>query len=142
MLDINNDDESRQESRGKENEPPADDVSQTSSGSPRTRSNDGEPSLQAGLRRRETDPDAIEVDREALGDLAPRDFYPDGVSERDVVYVFDDEDEETQVTLDDIMQESSSTAGHAAVFGPLEKAEEGFEIWESQSAKDEDEGDN
>jgi hypothetical protein len=31
----------------------------------------------------------------------------------------------------------TSEAGHAALFEPIEKAEEGFEVWESASAKGE-----
>ena len=43
VLDINSDNKSRDKAdRGKENIPPADDVSQTSSGAPRTHAPDGE----------------------------------------------------------------------------------------------------
>jgi hypothetical protein len=149
VLDISSDEESdaRRLDPGKENVPPPNDVSPTSSGSPAV--------LRAGQKRQEVKPDAKKVDRNPLGDLVPKDFYPEGISEKDVVYVFDDEEDElpppevegasnkerASATLDELMQGSSSKTGHAVLLEPLVKAEEGFEIWESQSAKDEDEGD-
>ena len=181
VLDISSDEESgaRREDRGKENVPPTDDASQTPSGSSMA--------SRSTSVRTEVDPDVIEVDRNPLGNLAPKDFYPEGLSENDVVYVDDEDDEDDEdyeeeptsseltdasdmgknydfeftapdatmggsmeveggsskgkATLDELMQRSSSTTGHAALFQPLEEAGENFEVWESASAKGEAEVD-
>jgi hypothetical protein len=187
VLDISSDEESEarqrdRDERGKENVPPADDVSQTSSRSftSETQSRDGKSALRAMRRRKEVEEGAIEIDRAPLTDLVAEEFYADGCSDKDFVYIVEDEDDvpvtqvaqnapdnyveeckfdvdagidgETEMegannegrgkpTVDELMQRSSEIAEHAALFEPLEKAEEGFEVWESESAKGEGEGD-
>jgi hypothetical protein len=43
------------------------------------------------------------------------------------------------VEIDELMEKSNSEMpAQAAVFAPIEKAEEGFEVWESGSAKGDD----
>ncbi|KUJ17594.1 uncharacterized protein LY89DRAFT_684602 [Mollisia scopiformis] len=147
-LDISSDEEGagrERDARGKENVPPVDDVSQTSRG-----------------RRAVQEEGSIEVDRSPLGDLCKEDFYAEGVAEGDVFVVREEEEgeEEKEVSVEfdfaggegkevveidvvpeldveTLMQRPSSTAApKAALLQPIEKAEEGFELWESGSAKD------
>jgi hypothetical protein len=195
VLDISSDEESvvhqrDRDERGKENVPPADDVSQTSSRSfdSETQSRDGKSALRVMRRHKEIEEGAIEIDRAPLTDLVVEEFYAEGCSDKDIVYIVEDEDDvpatqmaqsapdnyaeeykfglavqenadvnagidgETEMeggndegqgklTVGELMQRSSEIAGHAALFEPLEKAEEGFEVWESASAKGEGDGD-
>lgn len=152
MLDISSDEEcekklrkEKAEGRGKENIPPADDISQTS-----TRRS-APVSSQSGME--------YEKPRMALGNLNAEDFYAVGVDSSEVIIVpGDDEDGivfdgevqpkkltglpetdnvKVEVTVEDVVPPKASTQ---ASFQPLESAGEQFEIWESSSAKEE--GDN
>lgn len=160
-LDISSDEEvelKARDERGKENVPPSGhDVSQSRS----TR------------RERKLEACDIEVDRAALGELFPEEFYDAGVGSEDVVFVCEDEEyKEEDVEVGEVsrtgQQEFAYTvelaaeevkgksremavdeeavealmsrrpdeaAVKAAVLQPLERAEEGFEVWESGSAK-------
>ncbi|OAR02001.1 hypothetical protein LLEC1_05917 [Akanthomyces lecanii] len=105
---------------------------------------------------------AMDSDRDPLGALNARDFYAEGCDETSVFLV--DEDEETEVEdnsafagfvfapklkpaalevepkkLDELVEKPAEGSGKAAVLEPIEGAEESFELWESGSAKDEDE---
>ncbi|KAJ4150116.1 hypothetical protein LMH87_010881 [Akanthomyces muscarius] len=107
---------------------------------------------------------AMDSDRDPLGALNTRDFYAEGCDENSVFLV--DEDEETEVEdnsafagfvfapklkpaaaldvepkkLDELVEKPTEGSGKAAVLEPIEGTEESFELWESGSAKDEDEG--
>jgi hypothetical protein len=160
-LDISSDEESEQkawreraEGRNKENIPPVDDVSQTSSASQRaTPSRVGEM--------------VVEMIRGPLGEMNAADYYPDGCDESTVVIVPGDEDAvaavaggETDpptvgpaadafelvpkktaefdfVVVDSLMARSGEPAAKAAVLEPMEGTGQSFELWESNSAKDE-----
>lgn len=159
MLDISSDEECMQklrkekaEGRGKENVPPVDDISQTSTRRRATVISEG------GME--------YEKPRIALGSLNAEDFYADGVDPAEVIIVpGDDEDDvivdgelpkETQqgsiglsatevapeigdkVAKDE--PEAPKTPLKFASFEPVEGAGENFDLWESSSAKEE--GDN
>ncbi|KAF3771101.1 hypothetical protein M406DRAFT_344482 [Cryphonectria parasitica EP155] len=159
MLDISSDEECEQkmqrekaEGRGKENIPPADDVSQTS-----IRRAAATTISEGGME--------YEKPRIALGDLNVEDFYADGVDPSEVIIVPGDEDDGTLVDgeqpqepageLSDLpasdcapdvtvkvhteAEESSepTTPGKAAALPPLDGAGENFDLWESSSAKEE-----
>ncbi|KAK4230301.1 hypothetical protein QBC38DRAFT_50955 [Podospora fimiseda] len=171
-LDISSDEESerrvmreRAEGKDKENIPPADDVSQTSS---RARVVD------------ENEMMGIEKQRGPLAEMNVRDYYAEGCDENSVVIVpCDEEDEQPNqensevaaasaadvlpqqedeypqdeqvyaeaeepiasiaevesVNVDDLM--GSNTSKPAALLEPIEGTGESFELWESTSAKDE-----
>lgn len=100
-LDISSDEESaRQErsDRGKENVPPSDDVSQTS-----TQPITAEPSMSSQKQRLRGDIDACEVDRAPLGEMAATDFYAEGCDSDSVILIpadadiIDDEQEEEPI---------------------------------------------
>jgi len=161
-LDISSDEESaRQErsDRGKENVPPPDDVSQTSN-----QSTMAEPSMSSLKQRLRGDIDACDIDRSPLGEMSAKDFYADGCDDDSValvpadVDVIDEETEEETVVpsfdflpeiqvpevvcpvdttdVDELMRKDDfEIAGKAALFGGIEKAEEGFAIYESGSEK-------
>lgn len=166
-LDISSDEESAaraRDERGKENVPPMDDVSQT-----RSLVNDtNEESMRdvkarMRARRREAEEGAIDVDRSPLGDLAAEDFYAEGCDGTSVFIVPAEEEAETdvegeakpvfdfapeidikgkgkEIDVEHLMQKDDFEAAPKAVLlEPIEKAEEGFEVWESGSAKDENE---
>ncbi|KAI1505697.1 hypothetical protein F5X99DRAFT_367384 [Biscogniauxia marginata] len=170
VLDISSDEESesrrqRERAEGKENVPPADDVSQTSR--PRA-------------RHAAADADAmvVEKERSPLGEMDVKEYYSEGCDENTVVIVPGDDDEEHQQqqqqqylakndteftselksvggsasnvsdadlaiieedtkTVEDLMQKTEEPAPCAAVLEPLEGTDESFEVWESGSAKDE-----
>lgn len=162
MLDISSDEECEQklrrekaEGRGKENIPPADDMSQTS------------------IRRATTISESgmeYEKPRTALGDLNAEDFYAEGVDPTEVVIIPGDDDDGTLIDGEPSQQaqqggsdlrdsesmpslnrgvqgisdepsgpESSCTPVLAALM-PVEGTGEGFELWESSSAKEEGDG--
>ena len=151
-LDISSDEETQRrirDERGKENVPPMDDISQSQARLPR-----------ASRERKQkiVDENAIDIDRAPLGRLEAEDFYADGCCAKDVVLVVDEEDNhdaaeksesafqftvEAQVKgkgkavdVGSLMLKNDALApAQAALFSPLEKAEEGFEVWESGSAK-------
>ncbi|KAK4160592.1 hypothetical protein QBC43DRAFT_112476 [Cladorrhinum sp. PSN259] len=166
-LDISSDEESerrvmreRAEGRDKENIPPPDDISQTSS---RARVPD------------ENEMMGIEKQRGPLAEMDARDYYAEGCDEDSVVIVPWDEEDDQQnqdkievdapvlaqheecpqeqqvyaepeepvaslaevesVNVDDLMGNNSSQP--AALLEPIEGTGESFELWESTSAKDE-----
>ncbi|KAL7933953.1 hypothetical protein V8C35DRAFT_302856 [Trichoderma chlorosporum] len=150
-LDISSDEESEQrakrdgaEGRDKENIPPADDVSQTSSQRAR-------PALKC-------DEMIFEKQRVALGEMNAADFYAEGYDESSVILILEDEEPEAPVAsiskipeepeeeedeleihqdIDALISKSDNTSSKAAVLQPIEGAGESFELWESSSAKDE-----
>lgn len=118
----------------------------------------------ARATRRKRDEGAIEIDRCPLGDLAAEDFYAEGcdgesvfvISETDVEdleveandpevpssLTFDFSAEikgkgkEREIDIDELMRKDDREAPKAAkVLEPIEKAEDGFEVWESGSAQ-------
>ncbi|KAH8592801.1 hypothetical protein B0O99DRAFT_517061 [Bisporella sp. PMI_857] len=161
-LDLGSDEEdaiAERADRGKENVPPMDDVSQTS-----TRAR--------GERTSEVEMDKCDIDRNPLGDLKAKDYYAVGCGEGDVFLVPVDDDENLTLEeeqeqpiiptstfdfvadingkdidvsapslgdVDMLMQKDDFIlAPKAALLEPIEKAEEGFEVWESASAKGDD----
>jgi len=161
-LDISSDEENaRQErsDRGKENVPPPDDVSQTS-----TQRTMAEPSMSSLKQRLRGDIDACDIDRAPLGEMSAKDFYAEGCDGDSVILipadadVIDEEQEEEPVApsfnftteiqvpqvmypvdtsdVDDLMRKDDyEIASKAALFEGIEKAEEGFAIYESGSEK-------
>jgi hypothetical protein len=149
--------------RGKENVPPLDDISQTrtqlSNPDPVIGGELSMASLKrAARRRREIDEGACDVDRSALGELAAEDFYADGCDGSSVFIVAAEEDAEPEkeqvpmtfdfvaevkgkgkeidTDVDELMQKDDFEYGaKAALLQPIEKAEEGFQLWESGSDK-------
>lgn len=176
-LDISSDEESAarlKDERGKENVPPADDVSQTRATSQvdvREEQMEGVKARMRVRRVREVEAGAIEVDRAPLGDLAAEDFYAEGCDGESVFIIASDVPEEGEaevkvpvsasfdfspeidvkgkgkevhvdvnVDVDELMRkDDGESAPKAALLEPIEKAEEGFEVWESGSAKDDGE---
>lgn len=109
-------------------------------------------------RRREIDDGAIDVDRCPLGEMPAEDFYAEGCDGESVFLILADAAEDgdaaelepalesasatfglsvpTTEDVDELMRKCDSDAApKAALLEPLEKAEEGFEVWESGSAK-------
>ncbi|KAI5461751.1 hypothetical protein BGZ63DRAFT_242225 [Mariannaea sp. PMI_226] len=152
-LDISSDEESerkanreRAEGRDKENIPPADDISQTSS---------------RRSARPSTDEMVVEKERVALGEMNTADFYADGCDETSVIIVPGDDEEQVEAPtkefacapkakivepvpdfkedIDSLMSKSTRSSSKAAVLAPIEGTGETFELWESGSAKDETE---
>ncbi|KAL1845811.1 hypothetical protein Daus18300_014440 [Diaporthe australafricana] len=154
-LDISSDEECKQKSgrekaegRGKENVPPADDISQTSARRTTTIS-------EGGME--------YEKPRTALGDLNVEDFYAEGCDPTSVFIVPEDEEDGTVVggerqekPHDDVAPEPSleiKTSVEATVesdepeelvklatLQPVEGTGESFDLWESSSAKEEGDG--
>lgn len=148
-LDISSDEETEarhhDDRANKENLPPADDISQSQSRLPR-------PSIKS--MRRKLDEGEIDIDRNPLGDLAAEEFYAEGCSASDVVLIADDEPVKEEFdfnvesshssdkgkAVEELMMKSNEAIPEVipkkvALFQPLEKAEEGFEVWESGSEK-------
>ncbi|TVY41561.1 hypothetical protein LSUB1_G004568 [Lachnellula subtilissima] len=154
--------------RGKENVPPLDDISQTRSqltsvDAVEESMND----IKARIRaRRAVAEGAIDVDRSPLGDLAAEEFYAEGCDGESVFIIASDEaveeegceteapgmfdftpevdgkgkGKEVQVDVDALMRKDDfQVAPKAMLLEPIEKADDGFEVWESGSAKDETE---
>lgn len=159
LLDISSDEECEQkmrkeraEGRGKENIPPADDMSQTSTRRSTTVTSEG------GME--------YEKPRIALGSLNAEDFYAEGVDPTEVIIVPGDDEDGTVVDGEqpkELQEEASGlpetdfvpeldvktaveeldppkTPIKLATCKPLEDADEAFDLWESSSAKEE--GDN
>jgi len=158
-LDISSDEESAarlKDSRGKENVPPPDDVSQTRTFAGQAQSMTETKARMKNMRRRQEE-DAIEVDRCPLGEMPAEDFYAEGCDAEAVFLVNEGEDETDheenhpaaefdflggtkgkgrQVDVDALMQKDDFEPGRkAALLEPIEKAEEGFDVWESGSAQ-------
>lgn len=168
VLDISSDEESEQkarrdraEGRDKENIPPADDVSQTSS---RARLPAGENGMD------------FEKQRDALGELNVEEFYAEGCDQSSIIIIPADEEDDAETvvaaehtveplvaaeekfefspevkledsptvsleTVDiDALMGTSDAAQKAAVLEPMEGTGDSFELWESGSFKDEAEG--
>jgi len=183
-LDISSDEESSarlKDERGKENVPPMDDISQTTSriysSSSSSLSNEMDARelemaemkarMRQNRRRKEIDENAIEIDRAPLGALAAEDFYAEGCDGESVFLVPSDpdslEEEENENEngrdceepipafdfavdvkgkgkaidiggdIEELMRRKSDD--EAKLLQPIEQAEEGFEVWESGSAK-------
>ena len=163
-LDISSDEESvrrARDSRGKENVPPVDDVSQTRFSGPtgeagRTESEMG--TLKANCpRRRRRDEDACDIDRLPLGEMKAEDFYAEGCDGESVFLVPGESDptgdeaareleqipttfdflaevkgkgKEVEMDVEGLMaKDHFAVAPQAALLEPIEKAEEGFEVW-------------
>lgn len=163
-LDISSDEECEQklrrervDGRGKENIPPADDVSQTRVRRTTTITSEG------GME--------YEKPRTALGDLNVEEFYADGVDSAEVIIVPADEEDGTLVdgeqdqnseeepsdrpecelgnevklgieTVEEEADESEFSTGpvQLAKLQPVEGTGENFELWESSSAREEADG--
>ncbi|RYP61080.1 hypothetical protein DL771_010256 [Monosporascus sp. 5C6A] len=168
VLDISSDEETesrrqRERAEGKENVPPADDISQTS------RPRAARLAAAAG-----PDDMIVEKERSPLGEMDVKEYYSEGCDETSIVIVPGDEDddpqqpqqpqqipsgelesaselklvaetaapddpaiEESTKTAEELMQRSEEPAQCAAVLEPMEGTGESFEVWESGSAKDE-----
>jgi hypothetical protein len=114
-------------------------------------------------RRREVEDGACDVDRAPLGEMAAEDFYAEGCDGQSVFIIpaesAADEEEavepvpmtfdfiaevkgkgkgkEIDLDIDALMQKDDfASAPKATLLEPIEKAEEGFDVWESGSAKD------
>ncbi len=122
--------------------------------------------IRASRKQREFDDGAIDIDRAPLGDLAAEDFYADGCDGSSVFLIpsestGDDDDvkgeqeegpmafhftaevkgkgKEIDIDIDALMSKDGfEGAPKAAVLQPIEKAEEGFDLWESGSSKDDE----
>lgn len=156
------------DNRGKENVPPPDDVSQTRSplsiptdgaitsdvGSVDREELAMHAAKQAFRKRRAPQEGEIEIDRLPLGDLVAEEFYAEGCDGASVFVILSEEDSEPQaeqqdqvearaeIDIDALMQKTEmDVAPTAALLEPIEKPEEGanFEVWESGSAKGDDE---
>ncbi|KAI2608798.1 uncharacterized protein GGS25DRAFT_291004 [Hypoxylon fragiforme] len=98
VLDISSDEESesrrqRERAEGKENVPPADDVSQTSS---RPRAAAAAAAAAARQAPLSDDEMVFEKERYPLGEMNVREYYSEGYDENSVVLVLDDEESEGQ----------------------------------------------
>lgn len=167
MLDISSDEDCEQklrrekvDGRGKENVPPADDISQTSTRRTTTTVSEG------GME--------YEKPRIALGDLDVGDFYAEGVDPSEVIIVPGDEDDGTVVEGEQAEEQQKEQSGlpdsdfapdvnldikaaadkpsevsepqlpstpvKLAILQPLDGTDESFDMWESSSAKEEGDG--
>ncbi|TVY15772.1 hypothetical protein LARI1_G005865, partial [Lachnellula arida] len=146
--------------RGKENVPPLDDISQTrtqlstSVDAMEESMNDVKARIRA---RRAVAEGAIDIDRSPLGDLAAEEFYAEGCDGQSVFIIASDEaveeegcepeasatfdftpemdvkgkGKEVQVDVDALMRKDDfEVAPKAMLLEPIEKADEGFEVWE------------
>ena len=164
-LDISSDEETSarlKDDRGKENVPPLDDVSQTrATGEVET----AEPSmvdLKSRTRKRR-ELDACDIDRNPLGEMNAEEFYAEGCDEESVFIIATESEvvEETEaagevgetvpltfdfiaevkgkrneIDVDSLMaKDDFVVAPKASLLGPIEKAEEGFTIYESGSER-------
>ena len=163
VLDISSDEESesrlqQEHAEGKENVPPADDVSQTTR--PR-----------ASRQPANADDMIIEKERSPLGEMNAKEYYAEGCDDASVVIVPGDEEEEQlpvnsearavprahelphgermaqepvvkdgAKSVDELMQKVAEPESIAAVLTPIEGTGESFEVWESGSTQDEGEG--
>lgn len=150
--------------RGKENIPPPDDISQTRTSLSSSNVDAAELSMhdikarvRASRKKRELEEGAIDIDRAPLGDLAAEDFYAEGCDGESVFLIpaeasegEEQQQEESHPTFDfiadlkskgkeldiDTLMSKDGVAPKAKLLEPIEKAEDGFELWESGSAKD------
>jgi len=120
--------------------------------------------VRAARMKREAEEGAIEVDRAPLGDLAAEEFWAEGCDGSSVFLIPSEASEENEnaeeeegqveecavafdfiaevkgkgkeIDIDALMSKDCfEVAPKAALLEPIEKAEEGFEVWESGSAK-------
>ncbi|KAL2111631.1 hypothetical protein VUR80DRAFT_9642 [Thermomyces stellatus] len=153
VLDISSDEESTaraRDDRGKENVPPADDVSQTSG------------RRSAAAARRGAEEMVVEKERAALKEMDAGAFYAEGCDATSVFVVPADEEEipkegkkpaagaleperaevaakggpEKTESVESLLERREPAP--AAVLEPMEGTGESFELWESGSAKGED----
>lgn len=116
----------------------------------------------ASRRRKEIDDGAIDVDRSALGELSAEDFYAEGCDGSSVFLIPAEEEgrdqeggeeekapiafdvmadvkgkgKEIDIDIDELMRKDDfEMSKKAALLEPIEKAEDGFEVWESGSSK-------
>jgi hypothetical protein len=150
--------------RGKENIPPPDDISQTRTALSSSNVDAAELSMhdikariRASRKKRELEEGAIDIDRAPLGDLVAEDFYAEGCDGESVFLIpaeaseeEEQQQEESHPTFDfiadlkgkgkeldiDTLMSKGGVAPKAKLLEPIEKAEDGFELWESGSAKD------
>ncbi|KAL2255417.1 hypothetical protein VTK26DRAFT_3421 [Humicola hyalothermophila] len=111
-LDISSDEESEQrarrdraEGRDKENIPPADDISQTSSRS---------------ARAADVDDMVVEKERAFLAEMNVADFYAEGCDKTSVIIIPGDE-EDAEAVIEETGEASAAAATAAAVAGPLDE---------------------
>jgi hypothetical protein len=118
--------------------------------------------VHASRHRRELEEGAIEIDRRPLSEMAAEDFYGEGCDGDSVVLIPADPSEEEEsgeqeqppvpttlgfsaeakgkgkeieLDVDQLMRTDVFNAGpKAALLEPIEKAEVGFQVWESESA--------
>ncbi|APA05872.1 hypothetical protein sscle_01g006420 [Sclerotinia sclerotiorum 1980 UF-70] len=161
-LDISSDEESltrMRDERGKENVPPLDDISQTrtsmntfasssstsSSMSRRDEMEIREMKLKVKMqrKRREVAEGVIDVDRSPLGEMRKEDFYGEGCDEKSVFVILPDP--EPQVLVEGEAEEviESPSEQEEQISEPItitsSKGKADFVVWESGSAKDENE---
>jgi len=119
--------------------------------------------VHAARHQRQLEEGAIEIDRRPLSEMAAEDFYGEGCDGDSVVIIPADPSEEEEsgereqppvpttvgfsaeakgkgkeieLDVDQLMQRDVFNAGpKAALLQPIEKAEVGFQVWESESAK-------
>ena len=149
VLDISSDEETEQKARretedgrDKENVPPVDDVSQTST---------------RRARALAADDMIVEKERVALGEMNTADFYAHGCDESTVVVIPGDDEElpkpavvddgqsapqpssiDALKTIDKLMRKTGSPS-KAAVLQQMDGTGDPFDLWESGSAKDDGE---
>ena len=150
-LDISSDEEGslpRHDTRDKENVPPENHVSQTQN-------------LPAERRRADrhkakfVEDGAIDIDRQVLGEIDIKEFWSKGHDDDFIIVADDDEHNEISALAPSINKNfdfraatpsqvsqchvtaliANDTPEHARLLEPIEKAEDGFELWESGSAK-------
>lgn len=198
ILDLSSDEECRvreRDFRGKENVAPSDDVSQTrglvssSSGASGVRESEMQMDELKKKIRKGISAGEIEIDREPLGCLAAKDFYPEGCDEESIFLLVSDEGDsavssdlalidenlellnpvsfpevdfsagkgkeivldvnvdvvegegslgEGSLGVDDLMTRDEKAPRKAALLQPIEKAEEGWTLWESGSVDGEE----
>lgn len=150
--------------RGKENIPPLDDISQTRTAigvvaEAESSMADIKATARTSRRQREIDDGACDIDRNPLGEMAAEHFYAEGCDGSSVFIIPAESDpaneeaieppmtfdfiaevkgkgKEIDADIDALMtKDDRLLAPEAALLESIEKAEEGFEVWESGSAK-------
>ena len=150
--------------RGKENIPPLDDISQTQTAigvvaEAESSMADIKATARTSRRQREIDDGACDIDRNPLGEMAAEDFYAEGCDGSSVFIIPAESDPATEEAIEPPMsfdfiaevkgkgkeidadidalmtKDDRLLAPEAALLESIEKAEEGFEVWESGSAK-------
>ncbi|CAK7270226.1 hypothetical protein SEPCBS57363_003998 [Sporothrix epigloea] len=174
VLDISSDEESEQkarreraEGRDKENIPPPNDISQTSSIHRQSSTTTATAAAYSSLEKM-----PIDRPRSPLSQLNAADYYAEGCDEASVVLVaFDETEEEEQrpqhqhqtrerpslaallheefsvqtapeepvsKTVEDVVADGEKSASSAALLEPIQGTDESFQLWESGSQKDGD----